>query len=1051
MALSSLVQKSVTTIEAIYCDGSGTREMICGCGVAIYFSDGTIRELGFCTKDLATNQIAELQAAIAAVKLAIDFGVTYPIKIYSDSEYVINSVTKWGAKYKQNGWKTSEGKPVANRALIEELHTLASSVPLLQWEWVKGHSGIEGNDRADRIAGECRKGRKSIDRIIGVPAELSTESSNPSIAKEVDGGELHQDPLKKKILYKTFDEFEKGIRSEFIEGSAIHPDFFDEGEIEIVSDTRIKNGEPVENPIAEFLGWSQSDSQAGFSNRESYFAALMFCEDGSRWQAKLSYQSWDSEKARYGKPYKAPKGNGSRAYLPPIPVSIRARISERYEVKFPSDGSFWDFVESHPEISIIVTEGGKKSLSAISQGYVTISLYGCNAGYYKNEDGTYSLIDDLKRFCQEEREFILAFDQDSHPSTQKRVAGAIRRMDTLLRSEADGIGVRVAEWDGAIAKGLDDLIVAQSSEAFDRAVSEAKGLLEKSTWIPKSCEILTKPPYNWARFQALPEFLKSVPEIWAQAPEATDLKKHQKAWLGLCGIHLLSSEFQEVLGVEVARTGKGLNASQLEEKAKELESIVFKATREILAELRRSDDFGKIAELRGRCVWAIVGSDKILSDCMTLVKLGDRLRFNTLKKQVELDGKPIQVGTARVELTLNESLQFKTKTEFEGILVKVAKRNSYSPIVEYLDRVSKEHGDSIQILGKIAERYFGQHEPIYNSMLKRFLISAVARAYNPGSKVDTALILQGKQGAGKSTFFKLLAGGNQYFDDSLGNVSDKDEKLKLHRVWFVEWAELETVFRRKDVASTKAFLSSSTDFVRPPYGRDTEEMLRSSVIVGTTNQDEFLSDSTGNRRFWVIPVLKDIDTELLEAERDRIWAAAVALYKSGEQHWLTDLEEVAASGIAEQFQTSDPWTDPVLSYTGDRDFVTTKEILDKPLQIEVSKQDKASQMRVAEILKKAGWQRDSKRIDGKVTKGWAKPELNIVQQLDSTEPRNPKNPDLPAWVTLNAIAVHKPTGTTFSIVKVPRGKTTGEYKLQNEAGEKYLLRECEPYRERQSA
>jgi predicted P-loop ATPase len=401
--------------------------------------------------------------------------------------------------------------------------------------------------------------------------------------------------------------------------------------------------------------------------------------------------------------------------------------------------------------------------------------------------------------------------------------------------------------------------------------------------------------------------------------------------------------------------------------------------------LRRADDFEKIIELKGRCVAGIISSDKILTDYVTLVKLGDRLRFNTLKKQVELDGKPVQVGTAKIDLTVNESLLFKTKTEFEGIFVKVAKRNSYSPVVEYLEFVSGENPNiDLKILNNIAERYFGKSEPIYQIMLKRFLIGAVARAYVPGAKNDCALILQGAQGVGKSSFFKVLAGGDEFFDDSLGNPTDKDEKLKLHQHWFTEWAELETVFRRKDIAATKAFLSSSVDNLRPPYGRDTIAMPRCSVIVGTTNQEEFLSDTTGNRRFWVVPV-NFVDIELLRSERDRIWAAAVALYKSGEQWWLDSSEDEVAATIAEEFLSSDPWTEPVLDYIDScNGVVTVKQILDFALKIEVARQDKAAQMRVATILSQAGYKRGSRsRANGRRVI-WVKLEPEVIETQEKT-------------------------------------------------------------------
>ena len=129
--------------------------------------------------------------------------------------------------------------------------------------------------------------------------------------------------------------------------------------------------------------------------------------------------------------------------------------------------------------------------------------------------------------------------------------------------------------------------------------------------------------------------------------------------------------------------------------------------------------------------------------------------------------------------------------------------------------------------------------------------------------------------------------GEDWFDDSLGHISDKDERLKLHVTWFIEWAELESVFKRRDLASVKAFLTCSRDYIRPPYGRSVQAFNRPSIIVGTTNQDEFLGDPTGNRRFWVIPLQKVVDLRQLQQERDRIWAAAVTLYKAGELWWLS--------------------------------------------------------------------------------------------------------------------------------------------------------------------
>lgn len=335
-------------------------------------------------------------------------------------------------------------------------------------------------------------------------------------------------------------------------------------------------------------------------------------------------------------------------------------------------------------------------------------------------------------------------------------------------------------------------------------------------------------------------------------------------------------------------------------------------------------------------------------------KFGDRLRYNTLLSQVELDGNFLSPANARLEFIINHGWKGKSSREDTGdMTLMLAKENSYSPVVEYLDAVHTKYGWS-NVLTNIANRYFGAKEAIHELVTVRFLISAVARAYVPGCKCDTALILQGEQGYGKSTFFSTLA-SEDWFDDSLGSASDKDERLKLHRAWMIEWAELEAIFKRKDIAAVKAFMTTRIDLLRPPYGRSIEAFKRASVIVGTTNQQTFLNDATGSRRFWVVPVTKPIEREMLEKERDLIWAAAVDLYRKGESWWLTDEEEALISEEREVFEQQDPWHDLIADYVEFLEEVSGAEILETVIKLPVDRYDRSSSMRVANVLKQLGW------------------------------------------------------------------------------------------------
>ncbi len=161
-------------------------------------------------------------------------------------------------------------------------------------------------------------------------------------------------------------------------------------------------------------------------------------------------------------------------------------------------------------------------------------------------------------------------------------------------------------------------------------------------------------------------------------------------------------------------------------------------------------------------------------------------------------------------------------------------------------------------------------------------------------------------------------------------------------------------------------------------------MPRWSAIVGSTNQDEFLADATGNRRFWVIPVKKRIDLELLEQERDQIWAAAVALHFQGEPHWLDIEAEAAAATATAAYENSDPWEGAILGYLDGASWSETsaEDLLGIVLQIELKDLDRGKQMRVANILKRAGWSRTDRREtrNGKRVRIWVRAEECEAEQ-----------------------------------------------------------------------
>ena len=386
---------------------------------------------------------------------------------------------------------------------------------------------------------------------------------------------------------------------------------------------------------------------------------------------------------------------------------------------------------------------------------------------------------------------------------------------------------------------------------------------------------------------------------------------------------------------------------------------------------------------------------------------GSRLRFNTLKQQVELDREPLDLDFVRLLLCTQLDITMSVKEATEIVLF-LAMENSYCPIQEYLEQVSTIQIDKPINLDSLALELLGSSNPLHAAYLKRHLIGSVARALNPGCKMDTALILQGKQGIKKSTFFCSLY-GSEFFDDTMAESSDKDELMKLHQHWAVEMAEFETTLHRKGISKLKQFMSTRVDSFRIPYARTVKSFERHSVIVGSTNEPEFLNDPSGDRRYWVIPVKGMIDIQKVESMRNAIWAAAVAAYRAGEPWWLTEQEIEWAIQANEPFRLSDTWEDFIYEYVQGRQFVTIAEVLEKALDMEANKQDKKSQMRAAAILRRFGWQKAKRWRGGTWKRGWELPERSteppsdeVALEVDTSQKANDINaysytdpPDLP--------------------------------------------------------
>lgn len=230
------------------------------------------------------------------------------------------------------------------------------------------------------------------------------------------------------------------------------------------------------------------------------------------------------------------------------------------------------------------------------------------------------------------------------------------------------------------------------------------------------------------------------------------------------------------------------------------------------------------------------------------------------------------------------------------------KRNK---LKEYLTSLS---WDGVPRLDALLIDYFGAEDSIYTrEVTRKTLVAAVSRVMQPGVKFDTMLILSGAQGIGKSTFFRLL--GKEWYSDSLGTFEGKEAAEQIQGYWIIEAGEL-TGMNKSERNAVKQFLSKSEDIYRMPYGKRTGAFPRSCIIVGTTNDKEFLKDRTGNRRFWPvnlgkIPISKPVFRQL-PGEVDQIWAEAFARWQCGEKLYLEGASADEAAKQQEEHMESNP-------------------------------------------------------------------------------------------------------------------------------------------------
>jgi predicted P-loop ATPase len=353
--------------------------------------------------------------------------------------------------------------------------------------------------------------------------------------------------------------------------------------------------------------------------------------------------------------------------------------------------------------------------------------------------------------------------------------------------------------------------------------------------------------------------------------------------------------------------------------------------------------------------------------------LGGALRFNTLKRAIEIDGTCMDETALRLAyIDLQHSgIDVQTQTAQDALL-RAACDRPYHPIRQYLDTCTDPLPDAVwaNIAGELLG---GDAHDFDNSALRKWLIFAVARIYEPGCPCGFVHILAGDQHLHKTRFYNTLASEPWFYEGFIKSNKDADDIVGLHMRWIAEWGELDGGIKNHESAGLKNFITRKTDLVREAYGKGHQERPRQFVLCGTTNKhDGFFSDETGNRRFVIYTVEKKIDSEKIEDLRDRIWSSARRDYLAGAKWFLDEQETEVNNARNRGMYAEDAWRDKITVWLSIRrlEYILSSDILTDCLEIPLERQNHTTLTRVNRILRSLGYYKTRKDLSGEFKTIW---------------------------------------------------------------------------------
>jgi predicted P-loop ATPase len=325
--------------------------------------------------------------------------------------------------------------------------------------------------------------------------------------------------------------------------------------------------------------------------------------------------------------------------------------------------------------------------------------------------------------------------------------------------------------------------------------------------------------------------------------------------------------------------------------------------------------------------------------------------------------------------------------------------HAFDPVRDYLDSLQ---WDGVSRVDNWLTRYCRAADtPLNRAFGRKVLIAAVRRVRQPGCKFDFILVLEGDQGIGKSTLLRILTSEENFSDNEILGLEKREQQEAVQGVWIYEIGELEGM-RKADVTHTKLFASKTHDSARPAWGRSRVDRPRRCILIATTNDDTYLRDTTGNRRFWPVKVSR-IDLDAVARDRDQIWAEAAVLEAQGEALAIGEEHWSAAAVQQKARRDHDPWEDLIATRlantqktyashashldgkiakapdeNGDFEWrVASSWLLTDVLSISKDRQVDAMAKRLTGVMRELNWHRpeNSIRIGKTVARGFVKKEM----------------------------------------------------------------------------